>query len=195
MFWETRSVEKKIVFEDFYKLYGPLLQSIESIRSNGWDDNSVIKVSGLLKLITNSTFIAAFHTIRYFFGFTHRLNLTLQCSECDILKFFQIFGSVKQILQNVRSNIDEIFASVYVLMTGMTTLAGLEGLDVPRKCRRQRSRNNVPASTTHEHFKRSIFIPFFDCFLREFNSRFTTLTSQAVLALNIIPAHKHHTCS
>ena len=170
-------------------MYGPLLQCIESIRSNGWDDNSFIRVSGLLKLITYSTFIAAFHKIRYFFGFTHRFNLTLRGSECDILKVFQILGSVKQVLQNVRSNIDETFASAYVLITGMTTLAGLEGLDVPRKCRRQRSRNNVPASTTHEHFERSVFIPFFECFLREFNLRFTTLTSQAVLALNIIPAH------
>ena len=106
--------KKKIVFEDFWKMYGPLLQCIESIRSNGWDDNSFIRVSGLLKLITYSTFIAAFHKIRYFFGFTHRFNLTLRGSECDILKVFQILGSVKQVLQNVRSNIDETFASAYV---------------------------------------------------------------------------------
>ena len=29
--------------------------------------------------------LTAFNTIKYFFSFTHRLNLTLQCSECDIL--------------------------------------------------------------------------------------------------------------
>ena len=29
------------------------------------------------------------------FGFTSRLSLTLQRSECDILKIFQIIGSIK----------------------------------------------------------------------------------------------------
>ena len=74
----------------------------------------------------------------------------------------------------------------------MARLSGLEGLAVLCKCGRQATRNNVPASTTHEHFKISIFIAFLDCFLRKFNSIFTTLASQAVLALNVIPAHVEH---
>ena len=77
-------------------------------------------------------------------------------------------------------------------MTDMARLAGLEDLAVPRKSGRQTTRNNVPASTANEHFKRSIFIPVLDCFLPEFNSRFTTLASQAALALNIIPAPVEH---
>ena len=60
------------------------------------------------------------------------------------------------------------------------------------KCGRQTPRNNVPVSTTHEHFKRSIFIAFLDCSLREFNLRVTTLASQAALALNTIPAPVEH---
>ena len=43
-----------------------------------WDGNSVVQPPTLLKSITNSTFIAAFHTIKYFFGFTHKLSLALQ---------------------------------------------------------------------------------------------------------------------
>ena len=81
MFCETRWVEKNIVLEDFQKMYEPLLQCLEGITpTDGWDGNSVIQVSGLL------------------FGFTHRVSLTLQGSECDILKAFQIIGSVKQVL-------------------------------------------------------------------------------------------------
>ena len=77
-------------------------------------------------------------------------------------------------------------------MTDMERLAGLEDLAIPCKWRRQKTQNNVPASTANETFKRSIFIPFLDSFLREFNSRFTTSASQGVLALNIIPAHVEH---
>ena len=193
MFCETQWVEKNNVTEDFQKIYEPLLQCLEIITStDGWDGNNVIQASELLKSITNSTFIAAFHTIKYFFGFIHRLSLTLQGFECNILKAFQIIGSVKQVLQNVRSNISEIFASVYVSLTDMARLAGLECVAAPHKYGPQTTRNNVPASTTHEHFKRLISIAFLDCSLREFNSRVTTLASQAVLALNIIPAHVEH---
>ena len=59
-------------------MYEPLLQCLESIKStDGWDNNSVIQTSGHLKSITNSSFIAAFHTIEYFFGFTHNLKLDI----------------------------------------------------------------------------------------------------------------------
>ena len=43
---------------------------------------------------------------------------------------FQIDGSVKQVLQYVRSNIEKTFASVFVSMTRMARLAGSEDLAV-----------------------------------------------------------------
>ena len=119
--------------EDFQMIYESLIQFLKSITStDGWDGKCVIHASGLWQSITNSTFIAAFHTIRYFFGFTLKLSLTLQGSECDVLKAFPTIGCVKQVLQNVRSNIGETFASVNVSMTDMARLAGLEGLTLPR---------------------------------------------------------------
>ena len=112
----------------------------------------------------------------------------MQGSDYDILKAFQVIVSVKQVLQNVRSNTDETFPSVYVSMNDIARVAGLEDLIVTRKCGCQTTPNNVSATTANKHFKRSIFILFSDCFLREFNSRFTTLALQVVLVFNIIPA-------
>ena len=77
-------------------------------------------------------------------------------------------------------------------MTNMARLACLEDFEVPRKRGRQKARNNVPASTSNEYFKRLIFIPCLDFFWREFSSRFTTLTAQVVLTIDIIPAHVEH---
>ena len=134
MFCETRWVDKSIVLKDFHKMYEPLLQCLESITTtDGWDGNSVIQASELLKSIANSTFIAAFHTIKYFL-WVHRLSLKWQGSERDILIAFQNIGSVKQIPLNVRSNIDETFTSIYVSMADMARLAGLESLALPFKC-------------------------------------------------------------
>ena len=81
--------EKKIIVpEDFLKMHEPLLQCLVSITStDGWDGNSVIQASGLLKSKINSTFIAVFHTIKCFFGLAHRLSLILRGSECDIGDF------------------------------------------------------------------------------------------------------------
>ena len=60
----------------------------------------------------------------------------------------------------------------FVSMTDQTRLVGLEDLAVPRKYRRQTTRNNLAASTENEQFERLIFVPFLDCSVRKFNSRF-----------------------
>ena len=84
---------KIIVLEDFQKMYEPLLQYLESITSaDGWGGNSVIRALGHSKSIANSTFIAAFHTIKYLFGW---FSIKLHGSECDILKTLQIIDTVK----------------------------------------------------------------------------------------------------
>ena len=76
--------------------------------------------------------------------------MILKGSDYNILKVFQIVGSVKKNLQNFGSNTEKKFASVYVSMTGMRRLAGLESLAVPHKWRRQRHPNNVAASAHDE---------------------------------------------
>ena len=170
-------------------MYEPHLQCLESIKStDSCDGSSIIQVSRFLDSFRNSTFIAPFHTIKHIFGVTHRLSSTLQGSDYDILKAFQVIGSVKQVLQNFRSNIDETFPSVYVSMNDIARLAVLEDLTVTRKCGCQTTLNNVSATTAKKHFKRSIFVLFSDCFLRQFNSRFINLALQVVLVFNIIPA-------
>lgn len=69
----------------------------------------------------------------------------------------------------------------------MVGIAVFENLSLRRKCERQTTRNNVPASSLDVHFKRSNLTPVLDCMLQEFNSPLTTFVPQPFLALNIIP--------
>ena len=129
-------MEKDIILEDFQKIMSHSYNVFKALHQQvvGTATQVLFRCRDLS--ITNSTFIAAFHAIKYLFGLTHRLSFKVQGSECDIFKAFQIIGSVKQVLQNVRRNIDDTFASNYVSMTDMARLVGLEYLVVPRKCRR-----------------------------------------------------------
>ena len=87
---------------------------------------------GTLKINNKLHFHRCFSHNKIFLWFYLKLSLTLQGSEFDVLKAFPTIGCVKQVLQNVRSNIGETFASVNVSMTDMARLAGLEGLTLPR---------------------------------------------------------------
>ena len=59
---------------------------------------------------------------------------------------------------------------------------------IPRRCARQIQRNNVPATTPSEYYKRAISIPKLDHLESEINSRFTELQSTATKGMSIVPA-------
>ena len=44
---------------------------------------------------------------------------------------------------------------------------------IPRKCARQMQRNDVPATTPSEYYKRAVSMPMLDHLESEINSRFT----------------------
>ena len=59
---------------------------------------------------------------------------------------------------------------------------------IPRRCTRQIQRNNVPATTPSEYYKRAISIPMLDHLESEINSCFTELQSTAAKGMSIVPA-------
>ena len=59
---------------------------------------------------------------------------------------------------------------------------------LPRRCGRQRHRNNVPADTPSEYYCRCISIPVLDHLLSEMESCFSSHQQTALLGLSIIPS-------
>ena len=66
--------------------------------------------------------------------------------------------------------------NVYEKAAEMTRKAGLEHLEMPRRCGRKTQRNNVPADSTCQYFERVILYPFVDTFISQLNMRFNTMT-------------------
>lgn len=194
---ETRWVERHTAFEDMLDLYEPLVICLESISANtdkdwDWDAKSVVEANGLLRSITSSEFIAAFHTNLHFIAYTKPLSIKLQSASKDILSAYQEVHEVKELLAEERQAADEAFKPVYKKMLSMAELAGtaVDGeVPTPRRCGKQTLRNNVTSENPQEYWRRTAFVPFLDHLMTEFGERFTEMSSAAVQGLFLLPAN------
>lgn len=60
-----------------------------------------------------------------------------------------------------------------------------------RRCGRQTERSNVPGDTPKVYFKRSIYLPFLDSLIQQYNMRFNSISQKALNGMALIPAHLH----
>ena len=81
-------------------------------------------------------------------------------------------------VKEIRQDVDKHHATWFSEPTVMAEKVGEEPR-IPRRCARQIQRNNVPAITPSEYYKRAISIPMLDHLESEINSRFTELQTQA----------------
>ena len=176
-----------------YEAFIICLDAIGMLEPN-WDTKAMGDAYGLMRRITDPTFIASFQTVLYFFGYTKGLSKKLQGSSIDIVDGYGMVDTVKTVLSNARQD-DSVFYVVFQRVEHMAELAGLSSFDPPRICGRQTQRNNVPAETTQQYYKRAIFIPYLDSLLQQFNMRFSHLTSQAHQAISLLPSHISETTS
>ena len=112
----TRWVEKTETLQEFDELYEALMccfEEISSNESNEWDTKSISDAYGLLKRITDSTFIIAFQTVHYFFGFTKGLSEKLQGSSLDIAEGYNMIVHKRLLLSSLRKNVDKEFEIVF----------------------------------------------------------------------------------
>ena len=79
-----------MVLEEVQVLYEPILQTFETIIfDKGWDCKTVDSVNGLLKNITESTFLVALHVCPYTLGFTKQLSLMLQWTTTYVIEAYK----------------------------------------------------------------------------------------------------------
>ena len=156
-------MERHTSFDDLSELYESLLHYLEKIESNNDPENrfnpkSVNEASGIRKQLKSSSFIVAFQTCHYAYGYTKGLSKQLQGSTIAIAKAYDMVSLVTDQLQAVRDNANEEFNSIFKKCHEMVEQNG-KTLDTPRIVSR---RSNVESNTPEEYYRRSIFIPFID---------------------------------
>ena len=189
---ETRWVECHTALNDFNLLYEAVVYTLESISINidkKWDAKSVTEANSLLHAITSDSFIVAFQTNLYFFGYTKGLSVLLQGSHLDILTAFEEVASVKQELRSIRDQAELDFKTTYKASIEMAQLAGKDELSRPRCCGRQVYRNNTQTQTPEDYWRVSVFIPFLDSILTELDARFTPDSKERVQGLLLLPKY------
>ena len=138
VFCETRWIQRHVVLEEVQLLYEPILQTLDTITSEkGWDHKTVDLANGLLKNITESTFLAALNVCSYTLGFTKQLSSMLQGTAMDVIEAYKQIELVKTQLNSLRGNCDEVFISdIWPKVKELAHIADIE-LSTPRQCRRQ----------------------------------------------------------
>jgi hypothetical protein len=129
-------------------MYEPMIDCLEAICvvETFWDSKTVSEAYGLLKRITDPTFMVCLQTVLHMFGYIRGLSIKLQGTTKDIVQGYNMVAHVKSVLSTARVD-DRDFDQVFAQVTLMANKANVTSLDLPRQCKRQMHRNNVPAQT------------------------------------------------
>ena len=138
--------------------------------------------------ITEFQFIATLIIAKHILSTTQSLSKSLQYRNVqDIVWGWNHVKITPKRVKEIRQDVDKYHATWFSESTVMAEKVGEEPR-IPRRCARQIQRNNVPATTPSEYYKRAISIPRLDHLESEINSRFTELQSTAAKGMSIVPA-------
>ena len=176
--------------DTFQQLHPAVVACLEDICEGGskeWSVDSLTDAKGLLLSITGSEFIAALVVTNKCLGYMRALTCSLQGESKDVVQAVKEIDVLTTALKEVRSEVDnhykEWFEEVKQMCQAVDVVPTL-----PRRCGRQRHRNNTPAEDPVMYYRRCITIPLLDHLLVELESRFSHLHRVALLGLCPVPS-------
>ena len=129
----------------------------------------------LLSAITSPEFLAALIITNRISSYTTSITRSLQSQSRDIVEAISGIDVLCDTLQSVRDDVDTHHCRWMDETKKMCEDIGVE-LCIPRLCGRQKHRDNVPAGTPDEYYKRNLTIPLLDHVLMEMKSRFRSIS-------------------
>ena len=141
----------------------------------------------LLSAITSPEFLAALIITNCIFSYTTNITHSLQSQSRDIVKAISGIDVLCDTLQSVRDDVDTHHCRWMDETKKMCEDTRIE-LCIPRLCGRQQHRDNIPAETPDEYYKRNLTIPLLDHVLMEMKSRFSIHQQSGTYGLYFVPA-------
>ena len=133
--------------------------------------DTVAKARVLLNHVTNFYFIVTLIVTRNVFDYTHSVTELLQAKSNDIVKGFDLIGSLIDLFVNVRHDIDNYHGKWYKEALELAKILNIVEV-VPRVCSKQTLRENYSSNSSSEYYKLSLTIPLVDTVLGELKRRF-----------------------
>lgn len=121
-------------------------------------------------------------------AYTRGLSTKLQGRTLDIVAAYKSVSIVKEVLNDVRANIDERFSEWFMEAEELAKTVDVTP-SISRRCGRQTQRENCPAETLEIYYRRVIAIPYVDDLLSGMEARFSSLTSTAIQTLMLVPEY------
>lgn len=90
-------------------------------------------------------------------------------------------------MKATRDNVEEGFKKIYKQAERIAEKLNVDP-SLPRIAKRQIHRQNQPADTPEEYYRRTVAIPLLDCIISEMDTRFNKLSQRAVKLLMFVPA-------
>ncbi|XP_069104128.1 52 kDa repressor of the inhibitor of the protein kinase-like [Argopecten irradians] len=184
----TRWVERHDAFDVFIDFLPATVETLEmyaklpNTRTPGAAD-----ASSLLNSVCTFDFLVCLIIVHKCLGYLRGLSKSLQERTLDVGRALKNVTLVKASLQSCRDDIDNVHQEWF-----QEAVALAEELDIPiskpRTCGRQSKRNNVPAQSPEDYYRKSISIPVLDHLLEEMKTRFTSLHQRAALGLMLVPS-------
>lgn len=106
--------------------------------------------------------------------------------QVDHVKAHNEIQIIIEILEEKRANVDAYFASLFKISTEIASSVGVTPSQLPRTCGRQNNRNNVPAESLEEYYRRTIAIPFLDHMISELKRRFNAKHAELFVLSRLI---------
>ncbi|CAM4641816.1 unnamed protein product [Leuciscus chuanchicus] len=116
--------------------------------TTGWQGKYKAEAYSLLSGLQNFGFILTF--------------LTASQTSVDIMEAFSMVDEVKNIYKELRETIEDDFNQIYKQAIRMAAQDDVQPTSQPRVAGRQTHRENVPAETVKDYYRRNMAIPFLD---------------------------------
>lgn len=183
---DTRWVERHTTLDDFHTLYEPLMDCLDTIiHSGNYDSKAVTEANGML---TANVWEVPCSILRcpLCVIFLVDLSRLLQGSSQDIIVAYDEVSLIRDQFRDVRRQATEEFKALFKTMVDTH---GEETFAIPRRCRRQTMRANVPATEPEDYWRMTVFVPYLDHIGAELDARFSAMNATAVKGFHLLPVN------
>ena len=151
-----------------------------------WNDEFCTKANGLYVSCTTFQFIITIIITCNILNYTLEATRKLQRREIDIVKGYAEIERIVATVVSTREKIDEKHREWYEEAERFAASVNTSP-SMPRTCLRQLLRDNQPADTPEDYYRRTVSIPFLDHLHTELQTRFDRSSNTVVKGFYIIP--------
>ena len=173
----------------FRKVYLVILEALEVVRTDKSNDSDARYIAGgMIKAIKTFEFIVCLVVVERVLKCTEPLTLQLQSVSLDAGKAREKVSLLFLTINELRSDVDKVHEAYYQMAVELAEGGGVKPFN-KRISDRQIHRNNVPADSTAEYFKRAVTIPFLDQLVGQIQSRFSEGNLDAYDVMYALPSY------